>query len=736
MSVDVPVSELSLEDAKAELDRLHGLIEKADRAYYQDDAPDLTDAEYDAARRRYTEIETGFPELRRTDSVSERVGAAPAEGFAKVRHAVPMLSLGNAFDDEDVADFVQRGRKFFERDKDLELAFTAEPKIDGLSASLRYEKGVFVRGATRGDGTVGEDITENLKTIAQVPKNLTGSGWPDVLEVRGEVYMTHADFAALKARSAAEGGQDYVNPRNTAAGSLRQKDPTVTAKRNLKFFAYAWGEVSAPIADTQYGAVQKLGEWGFTVNPLMIRTTSVDEMIGHYRAIEAQRATLGYDIDGVVYKLDRLDLQLRWGFVARAPRWAIAHKFPAEQATTILHKIDIQVGRTGTLTPVARLQPVTVGGVVVENATLHNEDYIAGRDSTGAPIRDGNDIREGDTVIVQRAGDVIPQIVAVVPEKRPADAQPFVFPERCPICNSEAVREINPKTGKVDARRRCTGELICPAQQVENLRHFVARDAMDIDGFGAENVDLFYSEDLLHTPADIFRLHERLPEVRAALFKRREAQAAERERLTGKARKKVLSADERTYEGLDKLLAAIDARREPELDRFIFALGIRHVGETTAALFAKAFGTFEAFRDTARKAGGGDEEAHGALIGIDGIGETVVQSVCAFFGNEFNEKAIDALLAEVRPKAYVVTVSADSVVAGKTVVFTGSLERMSRTEAKAMAERLGAKVSGSVSAKTDLVVAGPGAGSKLKQAESLGVEVVTEDQWFEMTGQG
>jgi DNA ligase (NAD+) len=459
-------------------------------------------------------------------------------------------------------------------------------------------------------------------------------------------------------------------------------------------------------------------------------------MLEHYRTIEAQRATLGYDIDGVVYKLDRLDLQQRWGFVARAPRWAIAHKFPAEQATTILRKIDIQVGRTGTLTPVARLQPVTVGGVVVENATLHNEDYIAGRDSTGASIRDGYDIREGDTVIVQRAGDVIPQIVAVVPEKRPADAQPFVFPERCPICDSEAVRETNPKTGKLDARRRCSGELICPAQQVENLRHFVARDAMDIDGFGAENVDLFHSEGLIRTPADIFTLHGQRDAVQAALFKRREEQAAERERATGKVRKNVRAAEQRNYAGLDKLFAAIDARREPELDRFIFALGIRHVGETTAALFAKAFGTFEAFREAAYKAGNGDEEARGALIGIDGIGETVVQSVCAFFANERNEKAIDALLAEVRPREYVVTISADSVVAGKTVVFTGSLERMSRTEAKAMAERLGAKVSGSVSAKTDLVVAGPGAGSKLKQAESHGIEVISEDEWFTRTGQG
>lgn len=732
---DPEAERLSIEDAKAELDRLHGVIEKADRAYYQEDAPEISDADYDTARRRYLEIEAAYPELRREDSVSERVGAAPVEGFAKVRHTVPMLSLGNAFDDNDVADFVGRGHKFFERDKDIELAFTAEPKIDGLSASLRYENGVFMRGATRGDGTEGEDITENLKTIADVPKQLAGTGWPDVLEVRGEVYMTHADFAALKARSAAEGGQDYVNPRNTAAGSLRQKDPSVTAKRNLRFFAYGWGEVSAPIAPTQYEAVQRLGEWGFVVNDLMIRTTRVEELLEHYGAIETQRATLGYDIDGVVYKLDRLDLQQRWGFVSRAPRWAIAHKFPAEQATTILNAIDIQVGRTGTLTPVARLQPVTVGGVVVENATLHNEDYIAGRDSTGAPIRDGVDIRVGDTVIVQRAGDVIPQIVAVITEKRPETAVPYVFPDRCPQCGSEAVREVNPKTGKEDARRRCTGELICPAQTIENLRHFVSRNALDIDGFGAENVDLFHSEGLIKTPADIFTLHQKREAVQAALYKRREAQAEERARASGKERKNVRAADQRNYAGLDKLFAAIDARREPELDRFIFALGIRHVGETTAAMFAKAFGTFAAFREIAEKAGHGDTEAHGALIGIDGIGDTVVQSVSSFFANERNESAISALLDEVRPREYVVTIAENSVVAGKTVVFTGSLERMSRTEAKAMAERHGAKVAGSVSAKTDLVVAGPGAGSKLKEAEKHGVEVITEDEWFERVGQ-
>ncbi|WP_196257760.1 NAD-dependent DNA ligase LigA [Pelagibacterium limicola] len=713
MSAEDEVSALPLEDAKAELDRLHALIERADKAYFQKDAPEISDADYDAAKRRYIAIETEFPELRRPDSLAERVGAPPAEGFAKVRHAVPMLSLSNAFDDQDVADFVARARKFFERDKGLELAFTAEPKIDGLSASLRYERGVYVRGATRGDGTEGEDITENLRTIGDIPNRLAGSGWPDVLEVRGEVYMTHADFAALKARSAAEGGQDYVNPRNTAAGSLRQKDASVTASRNLKFFAYGWGEISAPIAPTQYDSVRQFGDWGFVVNDLMMRTSSVEAMLEHYRTIEAQRATLGYDIDGVVYKLDRLDLQQRWGFVARAPRWAIAHKFPAEQATTILNDIDIQVGRTGTLTPVARLQPVTVGGVVVENATLHNEDYIAGRDSTGASIRDGNDIRIGDTVIVQRAGDVIPQIVAVLLDKRPADAVPYEFRTTCPVCGSEAVREVNPKTGKLDARRRCTGELICPAQSVEQLKHFVSRNALDIEGLGEKQIAAFHADGRVTQPADIFTLA------------RRDAESL----------KKLKDQEGWGETSVKKLFAAIDARRAPELDRFIFALGIRHVGETTAAMFAKAFGTFAAFRDTAYKAGNGDEEAYGALVGIDGIGDTVVQSVASFFANERNEKAIDALLAEVTPRSYVVTVAADSQVAGKTVVFTGTLERMTRTEAKAMAERLGAKVAGSVSAKTDLVVAGPGAGSKLKQAESLGIAVISEDEWFDLTGQ-
>lgn len=750
MTADTAIADLTLEEAKVELDRLHAKLAAADRAYFQHDAPEISDAEYDAAKRRYVEIEARFPELRRADSLSEKVGAPPAEGFAKVRHAVPMLSLGNAFDDADVVDFVERARKYFlgneikalkdassgpfedvdevrEQHQYIEaqkrydeklkalggLAFTAEPKIDGLSASLRYENGVFVRGATRGDGTEGEDITENLRTVADIPKRLAGEGWPDVLEVRGEVYMTHADFATLKERSVAEGGQDYVNPRNTAAGSLRQKDPTVTAKRNLKFFAYGWGEVSARLAETQYDAVRKLGRWGFAINPLMIRTTSTEEMLAHYRKIEEQRATLGYDIDGVVYKLDNLRLQERWGFVARAPRWAIAHKFPAEQATTILVGIDIQVGRTGTLTPVARLQPVTVGGVVVENATLHNEDYIAGRDGTGAPIRDGYDIRVGDTVIVQRAGDVIPQIVAVVPDKRPEGAKPFVFPTHCPECGSEAVREANPKTGKLDARRRCTGELTCPAQAVEQLKHFVSRNALDIDGLGDKQIAAFHADGRVRQPADIFTLEAR------------DAQSL----------KKLKDQDGWGETSVKKLFAAIDARRAPELDRFIFALGIRHVGETTAALFAKSFGTFDAFRKTAQAAGAGDAEARAALLAIDGIGETVVQSVGAFFANARNEKAIEDLLAEVTPQHYALATAADSAVVGKTVVFTGTLERMTRSEAKAMAERLGAKVAGSVSAKTDLLVAGPGAGSKLKQAEKLDVTVISEDDWFDLVGQ-
>ena len=716
------VADLSEDEARAELERLAGAIAAADLAYHQQDQPEISDAEYDALKRRNDAIEQAFPELVRTDSPSERVGAAPAEGFAKVRHGVPMLSLANAFADEDVTEFVARAKKFFMadilRDPDFVLAFTAEPKIDGLSASLRYENGVFVRGATRGDGTEGEDITENLKTIGDIPHQLKGSGWPAVIEIRGEVYMTHAEFQRLKAHSAKFGGQDYVNPRNTAAGSLRQKDPRITASRNLNFFAYAWGIAedeqgnATPPAATQTEVVQKFKEWGFATNPLMLRTESAEALIGHYRKIEAQRATLGYDIDGVVYKLDRLDLQQRWGFVARAPRWAIAHKFPAEQATTILTGIDIQVGRTGALTPVARLQPVTVGGVVVENATLHNEDYIKGIGNNGEPIRNGVDLRVGDTVIVQRAGDVIPQIVDVLLDKRPADAAAFEFPHICPACGSEAVRELNEKTGKLDSVRRCTGELICPAQAVENLKHFVSRNALDIDGLGDKQVAQFYAEGRIARPADIFTLKAR----------------------DERSVKKLKDADGFGPVSVRKLFDAIDARREPELDRFIFALGIRHVGETTAALLAKEFGTVERFRETAIAAAQ-HEDGHSVFPEIGGIGETVRSSVMAFFANERNVQALDDLLAEVRPQPYVVTISADSVVAGKTVVFTGSLEKMTRTEAKAMAERLGAKVAGSVSGATDILIAGPGAGSKLKKAEELGVEVISEDEWFERVGQ-
>jgi DNA ligase (NAD+) len=728
------VVDLSEDEARAELERLAAAIAAADIAYHQQDRPEITDAEYDALKRRNDAIESAFPELVREDTPTGRVGAAPVEGFSKVRHAVPMLSLAKAYTDEDVADFIERGRRFFQKDEGLELAFTAEPKIDGLSASLRYENGVFVQGATRGDGSVGEDITANLRTIADIPQQLKGSGWPEVIEIRGEVYMTYAEFQALKERSAAIGGQDYVNPRNTAAGSLRQKDPSVTASRNLKFFAYAWGYTTADPAPTQFESVQKFAEWGFRISPLMERARSVEELIAHYHWIEEQRSSLGYDIDGVVYKVDQLELQRRWGFVTGEPRWAVAHKFPAEQATTRVRDIEIQVGRTGTLAPVARLDPVSVGGVTVVNVTLHNEDYIAGRDSNGMPIRDGKDIRIGDTVTIQRAGDVIPQIVDVLIEKRPADAEPYVMPHTCPVCGSPATREINEKTGKEDSRRRCTGELICPAQAVESLKHFVSRGALDIEGLGAENIELFFGKGLVNTPADIFKLRNRRPEVQQALAERREEQARAREAATGKTRKNVRSVEDRNYEGLDKLFAAIDSRREPELDRFIFALGIRHIGETTAAVLARTFSSIGELRARgieAAKAGG---DLHEVFPSVNGLGETVWEALRDFFDNPRNVEALDDLLTEVRPNDYVVTISADSQVAGKTVVFTGALEKMSRSEAKAMAERLGAKVAGSVSAKTDILVAGPGAGSKLKTAQELGVEVITEDEWFARVG--
>ncbi|HHS81949.1 MAG TPA: NAD-dependent DNA ligase LigA [Devosia sp.] len=691
------VDDLDREQAERELARLAREISALDLAYYNADAPKVSDAEYDVLRQRNGAIEARFPDLKRSDSPSDRVGGTLSSGFDKVTHRVPMLSLANAFSDDDIREFVARARKFFAHDRDLKLEFTAEPKIDGLSASLFYRKGRFVQGATRGNGTVGEDITANLRTIGDIPEHLSGNGWPEEIEIRGEVYMTHADFAALNREAEEKGEQTYVNPRNTAAGSLRQLDASITAQRNLKFFAYAWGVTSRPFAQSQYEAVHRMADWGFIINPLMIRSGEVDVLLAHYRYIEAQRATLGYDIDGVVYKLDSLALQERWGAVARAPRWAIAYKFPPEQATTILDRIDIQVGRTGALTPVARLRPVTVGGVVVTNATLHNADEIARKD-----------IRVGDTVVVQRAGDVIPQVVRVVEEKRPRDSKPYNFPKKCPVCGSDAVREINESTGEKDAVTRCTGGLKCPAQAVEQLKHFVSRRALDIDGLGDKQIAAFHAQDLIREPADIFTLEKR------------DEQASEKLAQQKGWREKSVS----------NLFRAINARKHPDLDRFIFALGIRHVGETTAALLARTFGDFATFERVVTAASEGNAEAREQLIGIDGIGETVAASLMAFFANKRNREVVDALLKQVTPGRYEAEAVSGSPVAGKTVVFTGSLEKMTRAEAKAMAERLGAKVSGSVSGKTDMVVAGPGAGSKLKKAEQLGVQVLSEEDWL------
>ncbi len=741
------VESLSQEEARTELDRLHERLSAADRAYFQADTPDLSDAEYDALKRRYFAIETAFPELKRLDSLSEKVGAAPAEGFAEVAHRVPMLSLANAFTDEDIEAFVARCRKFFENEPTLDLSFSAEPKIDGLSANLRYENGVFVQGATRGDGAVGEDITANLRTIREIPKNLSGSGWPEVLEVRGEVYMSHADFRALNERAAEMGGQIYVNPRNTAAGSLRQLNPAVTAERNLKFFAYAWGEVSQPFAKTQMEAVERFRDWGFVTNRLMKLCATPADMLAQYHDIEAQRATLDYDIDGVVYKLNDLELQRRWGFVARSPRWAIAHKFPAELAWTRLEAIDIQVGRTGALSPVARLTPVTVGGVVVSNATLHNEDYIAGRDSDGNPIRDGKDIRVGDWVQVYRAGDVIPKIADVDLSKRPADARPYEFPHVCKECGSEAIRE------EGDSVRRCTGGLICPAQAVEKLKHFVSRAAFDIEGLGAKQVEQFYNDGWIRTPADIFVLEERY----------------------GSGLTRLQSREGWGEKSARNLFDAIETRRTIALRRLIFALGIRHIGEVVSRDLARHYGSWEkliAAVDTAQtamhrhlaaeeavvaeRARAKDEgrpakikatrelvwqtdpaisdQARAAwdeLVSIDGIGAIAASALVAAFTQSRERELIDDLaheLRDIQPEDAPAT--PDSPVTGKTVVFTGKLEKFSRDEAKVMAERLGAKTVDSVSKKTDLVVAGPGAGSKLKKAEDLGITVLDEDGWL------
>ncbi|KQU52154.1 aromatic ring-opening dioxygenase LigA [Bosea sp. Leaf344] len=708
-----PLDQLTPRKAKLEHKALAAEIAAADLAYFQEDRPILEDAVYDARKRRLLALEEAFPALRSAASV--QVGARPAARFAKIRHRVPMLSLGNAFADEDVGDFVQRVRSFLGRKAQDEIVFTAEPKIDGLSLSLRYENGQLVSAATRGDGEEGEDVTQNARTVAEIPQALSGEDVPEVIEVRGEIYLGHRDFAEINTRQREKGLAEFANPRNAAAGSLRQLDASITASRPLRFFAYAWGEMPVPPAATQFGVVEAFRRWGFRTNTLMVRCADLAEMLAHYRLIESQRASLGYDIDGVVYKVDELALQLRLGFVARAPRWAIAHKFPAELATTVLEKIEIQVGRTGALSPVARLRPVTVGGVVVTNATLHNEDYIRGFDSKGERIRSGEppDIREGDTVTVKRAGDVIPRVEAVDLARRPADAKPYLFPTACPACGSHATRELNPRTGKEDAVRRCTGGLICPAQAVERLKHFVSRDALDIDGLGDRQIEFFHTDPELPVkePADIFTLARR--------------DAANLKKLKDK--------DGFGAQSVAKLFAAIDDRRAPPLNRFIFGLGIRHIGETNARLLARHYGSFAQLRQAVMAAEQPGSPERQELDAIDGVGPTVVEALLEFFAEAHNQEMLDRLLAEVTPQP-LEAVASTSPVAGKIVVFTGALEQMTRDEAKAMAERLGAKVAGSVSSKTDLLVAGPGAGSKLKDAARHGVEVIDEAGWFTLVG--
>ena len=710
---EVEIEPYTPAQARAEHEALGREIAEHDRRYYQEDAPTISDAEYDALRQRYEALEARFPELRTAESATQRVGAKASEKFAKVRHGVPMLSLANAFGEEEVREFVGRIRRFLQLPADALPVFTAEPKIDGLSLSLRYEKGRLVTAATRGDGTVGEDVTANARTVADIPHRLKGANVPDIVEVRGEIYLSHADFEAVNARQAAAGKPLFANPRNSAAGSLRQLDPSITASRPLRFVAYTWGEISALPAATQFDVVRAFEAWGFKTNPLTQRCADLDEIFAHYRTIETERANLGYDIDGVVYKVDDLALQQRLGFVSRFPRWALAHKFPAQNAITIVENIGINVGRTGSLNPYADLKPVTVGGVVVKAATLHNEDYVKGIGGDGQPIRNGIDIRVGDTVVVQRAGDVIPKVLDVVVEKRPPDSKPYEFPTVCPACGSHAVREVNPRTGRGDSVRRCTGGLICPAQARERLKHFVSRHAFDIEGLGAQRIDEFYDEGLITRPQDIFTLERR------------------NERLTPPLQEREGWGET----SVRNLFAAIEARRSVPLARFIFALGIPHIGETTARLLARHFHSFDALRASAVAAADRESEAYAELTAIEGIGKVVADAIVEFFKEAHNEEMLDALLAEVTPEP-AEQVAAKSPIAGKTVVFTGALEQMTRDEAKAMAERLGAKVAGSVSKKTDLVVAGPGAGSKLDKAKGFGVEVVDEDCWFALVGRG
>lgn len=709
------VASLSREEAKAELAHLAKELHASNKAYFQNDAPARTDADYDSLKRRNAEIERRFPDLKRVDSPSEQVGAPPSDGFRKVRHSIPMLSLGNAFDESDVAEFDRSVRKFLGMSEADVLAYFAEPKIDGLSLSLRYEHGRLVYAATRGDGTIGEDVTANALTIGDIPECIESA--PTLLEVRGEAYMSHKDFTALNARQAEQDEKTFANPRNAAAGSLRQLDSRITAKRPLKFLAYAWGSVSEALAETQEGAINRLKDLGFRRNSLMKRCNGTAELVAHYRRIEERRATLDYDIDGVVYKVNDLGLQARLGIRSTTPRWAVAHKFPAELAWTLLEAIDIQVGRTGALSPVARLQPVTVGGVVVSNATLHNEDYIAGRDASGNEIRDGKDIRAGDRVQIYRAGDVIPKVADVDLTKRPKGAEPYEFPEECPVCGSPAFRE------EGDAVRRCTGGLACRAQAVEKLKHFVSRGAFDIEGLGAKQVEDFHGRGWIAELADIFLLEER-----------------------DRAREKRLKDQEGWGDkSAEKLFAAIKDRKRIDFHRFLFGLGIRHLGEAAAKDLARHFNDWPPLAATAidaAKEPAMDDASQAALDGssawkeflsIDGVGRTLVRSLVLTMDQEAERVSIERLARHLEIVPPDVQAS-DSPVAGKAIVFTGTLNRMTRNEAKVRAEALGARVSGSVSAKTDLVVAGPGAGSKVKKATELGVETIGEDDWLALIG--
>jgi DNA ligase (NAD+) len=692
----VSVADLTEAQGKAEHARLEAEIAAHDRRYYEEDAPTVSDADYDKLRQRYGAIEARFSQLRTPASLTQRVGIAPSARFAKARHAVPMLSLDNAFGEDDVRDFVGRIRRFLRLADDEEIAFSAEPKIDGLSMSLRYDKGVLVTGATRGDGYEGEDVTANVKTLEDIPQRLKATSIPAVCEVRGEVYMTKHAFLALNKRQAETGGQIFANPRNSAAGSLRQKDPSITASRPLGFFAYAWGEMSEMPAETQSGMIKWFERCGFKTNPLTKLCRGLDALLNFHHQIEAQRGTLDYDIDGVVYKVDRLDWQERLGFVSRSPRWAIAHKFPAERAITVLRDIEIQVGRTGALTPVAKLEPVTVGGVVVQNATLHNADEIARLD-----------VRIGDTVEIQRAGDVIPQVLGVIPDKRPRGAKPYQFPKVCPCpLHTEVVRD-QTATGERGAIARCTGEFACPYQAVEHLKHFVSRRAFDIDGLGDKQIELFYEREWVKEPADIFTLEGRNSKIHL-------------EEVEGFGETSVRN-----------LFAAVAARRQIALERFIYALGIRHVGETTAVALARGYGSWDAFHDACLKLAKGDEDTRQDMDTLEQIGDTVIDSLRDYFAEAHNRRRIERLAAQVQIREAAKPRS-DSAVAGKTVVFTGTLETMTRDEAKASAERLGAKVSGSVSKKTDYVVAGPGAGSKLADAKKLGVRILTEHEWAKL----